>query len=59
MNDSYQKAINKESTVREISKQELFNESKSRIKMNQNLPEFCGYDSKLDIYGCQSEFTKI
>ena len=55
MKDIYHEAINNESTVREISKQELFNESKLRI----NLPKFSGYDSKLDIYSFQSEFTKF
>ena len=27
--------------------------------LNQNLPKFSGYDSKLDIYNFQSEFPKI
>ena len=55
MKDVYHEAINRESTVREISKQELFNESKLRI----NRPKFSEYDLKLDIYSFQSEFTKI
>ena len=55
MKDIYHEAINNESTVREISKQELFNESKLRI----NLPKFSGYDLMLDIYSFQSEFTKF
>ena len=55
MKDIYHEAISRESTVSEISKQELFNESKLRI----NLPKFSGYDWKLDICSFQSEFTKI
>ena len=55
MKDIYHEAINRESTVREISKQELFNKPKLRI----NLAKFSGCNSKLDIYGFQSEFTKI
>ena len=55
MKDIYHEAINRESTVREVFKQELFNESKLTI----NLHKFFGYESKLDDYSFQSEFTKI
>ena len=55
MKNVYTKAINDEVNEREISKQELFQESKLKI----NLPKFSGYDSKLDIYTFQSEFMKI
>ena len=40
---------------REISKLELFNES----KLNINLGKLSGYDSKSDVYTFQSEFIKI
>ena len=40
---------------REISKLELFSESKLKI----NLSKFSGYDSKLDVHTFQSEFIKI
>ena len=55
MKDIYHETVNRESTVRKISKQELFNESKLRI----NLPKFSGYHSKLNSYSFQSKFTKI
>ena len=55
MKDIFLEGINRESTVREISRQELFNESKLRM----NLPKFSGYDLKLDIYSSQSDFRKI
>ena len=54
MKDIYHEAINREFRIKEISKQELFNESKLKI----NLPKFSEYDSKLYIYSFQSEFTK-
>ena len=55
MKDIFLEAINRESTVRETFKQELFNESKLRM----NLLKFSGYDSKLDIYSSQSDFRTI
>ena len=55
MKDIHHEAINRESTVKEISKQELFN----KLKMRINLPKFSECSSKLEIYSFQSEFTKI
>ena len=55
MKDVYTQAINDEANEREISKQEMFKESKLKI----NLPKFSGYDPKLDIYTFSSEFMKI
>ena len=51
----YQQIIKDEVVKREISKLELFNES----KLNINLSKFSGYDSKLEVYTFQSEFIKI
>ena len=45
LKEMYVRDINNEVKNREITEQELFNESKFRI----NLPEFSGYESKLDI----------
>ena len=51
----YCQSINEEATERELSKLQLFNES----KLNISLPKFSGYDSKIDIYSFQSELMKI
>ena len=55
LKESYSQCIDNEMKKREITKQELFNESKLKI----NLPKFSGYESKIDIYTFQSEFMKI
>ena len=55
LKDVYQQTIKDEVVKREISKLELFNESKLKI----NLSKFSGYNSKLDVYTFQSEFIKI
>ena len=55
LTDVYQQTIKDEVIKREISKLELFNESKLKI----NPSKFSGYDSKLDVYTFQSEFIKI
>ena len=55
LNEKYFKDINNEVKNSEITKQKLFNESKLRI----NLPQFSGYELKLDIYSFHSEFLKI
>ena len=55
LKDVYQQTIKDEVAKQEISKLELFNESKLKI----NLSKFSGYDSKLDVYTFQSEFIKI
>ena len=52
---SHSPCIDDEMRKREITKQQLFNESKLRI----NLPKFSGYESKVDIYTFQSEFLKV
>ena len=51
----YQQTIKDEVVKPEISKLELFNESKLKI----NLRKFSGHNSKLDVYTFQSEFIKI
>ena len=55
LKDVYQQTIKDEVVKREISKLELFNESKLKI----SLSKFSGYNSKLDVYTFQSEFIKI
>ena len=55
LKEKYVKDINNEVKNREITKQELFNESKLRI----NLPKFSGYESKLDIHSFQSATSKL
>ena len=55
LKESYSHCINDEMRKREITKQQLFSESKLRI----NLPTFSGYESKVDIYTFQSEFRKV
>ena len=55
LKDVYQQKIKDKLAKREISKSELFNESKLKI----NLSKFSGYDSKLDVYTFQSDFIKI
>ena len=55
LKDVYQQRIKDEVAKREISKLELFNESKLKI----SLSKFSGYDSKLDVYTFQSDFIKI
>ena len=55
LKENYSHCIDDEMRKREITKQELFNESKLRI----NLPKFSGYESKVDIYTFQSEFLKV
>ena len=52
---SYASSVGKEAKSREITKLEIFSESKLKI----SLPKFNGYESKLDIYTFQSEFLKI
>ena len=52
---AYKQTIKDEVAQGEISKLELFNESKLKIKLSK----FSGYDSKLDVYIFQSEFIKI
>ena len=54
LKDIYASSIDKEAKYREITKLEIFRESKLKI----NLPKFNGYESKLDIYTFQSEFLK-
>ena len=54
LKEGYFKDDNNEVKNREITKQNLFNESKLRI----NLPKFFGSESKLDIYLFQSEYLK-
>ena len=54
-NEMYVQNIKIEAQDRELSKPANFNESKLKI----NLPKFSGYESKLDIYTFQSEFTKV
>ena len=53
--DSYASSFDKETKPREITKLEIFSESKLKI----SLPKFNDYESKLDIYTFQSEFLKI
>ena len=55
LKESYSQCIDDEMKKREITKQDLFNESKLRI----NLSKFSGYESKVDIYTFQSEFLKV
>ena len=55
LKDSYASSVDKEAKSREITKLEIFSESKLKI----SLPKFNGYESKLDIYTFQSEFLKI
>ena len=55
LKDSYVSSVNKEAKSREITKLEIFSESKLKI----SLPKFNGYESELDIYTFQSEFLKI
>ena len=55
LKESYSHCIDDEMKKREITKQDLFNESKLRI----NLSKFSGYESKVDIYTFQSEFLKV
>ena len=55
LNDVYQKTIKDELAKQEISKLELFNESKLKI----DLSKLSGYDSKLHVYTFQSEFIII
>ena len=55
LKESYSQCIDNEMRNREITKQELFNESKLKI----NLPKFSGYESKIDIYTFQSKFMKV
>ena len=55
LKESYSHCIDDQMRKREITKQQLFNESKLRI----NLPKFSGYESKVDIYTFQSEFRKV
>ena len=55
LKDSYASSVHKEGKSREITKLEIFRESKLKI----SLPKFNGYESKLDIYTFQSEFLKI
>ena len=55
LKESYIQCIENEMRNREITKQELFKESKLKI----NLPKFSGYESKIDIYTFQSEFMKV
>ena len=55
LKDVYQQTIKDKVAKQEISKPELFNESKLKI----NLSKFSGYDSKLDVYTFQSNFIKI
>ena len=55
LKESYSQCINNEMRNREITKQELFNESKLKI----NLPKFSGFESKIDIYTFQSKFMKV
>ena len=55
LKDSYASSVDKEAKSREITKLEIFSESKLKI----SLPKFSGYESKLDIYTFQSEFSKI
>ena len=45
LKDSYTSSVNKEAKSREITKLEIFSESKLKI----SLPKFNGYESKLDI----------
>ena len=51
----YHQTIKDESAKREISKVELFNESKLKI----SLSKFSGYSSNLDVYTFRSEFIKV
>ena len=53
--DVYQQTIKDEVAKWEISKLELFNESKLKI----NFSKFSEYDSKLDVFNFQSDFIKI
>ena len=55
LKDVYQQTIKDEVAKQEISKLELFNESKLKI----NLSKFSGYASKLDRCTFQSGFIKI
>ena len=55
LKESYSHCIDDEMRKREITKQQLFNESKLRI----NPPKFSGYESKVDIYTFQSELLKV
>ena len=56
LKDVYQQTIKDEVAKQEISKLELFNESKLKIKLSK----FSGYNSKLDAYtSFHSEFIKI
>ena len=55
LKDSYNSSVDKETKSREITILEIFSESKLKI----SLPEFNGYESKLDMYTFQSEFLKI
>ena len=55
LKDVYQQTIKDEVAKREISKLELFNESKLKI----NLSKFSGYNSKLNVYTFQGDFIKI
>ena len=56
LKDAYQQTIKDEVAKQEISKLELFNESKLKIKLSK----FSGYNSKLDAYtSFHSEFIKI
>ena len=53
--DTYVFELEREYKDREIEKQNNFIQSKLGIK----LPEFCGFDSKLDIYTFQDQFEKF
>ena len=55
LKEDYFKDINNKVKNREITKQKLFNVSKLRI----DLLKFSGFETKLDIYSFQSEFSKI
>ena len=55
LKEDYFKDINNKVKNREITKQKLFIVSKLRI----DLLKFSGYETKLDIYSFQSEFSKI
>ena len=55
LKDTYVKNVNNDVKSREVTEQELFNESRLRI----SLPKLSGYESKLNTYSFQSEFLRI